>query len=68
MASKKEYFIERRAGGDYAVRRPGSERASAVEPTQGQAIGRAQQLDPNATIHVERVRRTSAGKPDKWRK
>jgi hypothetical protein len=68
MTGKKELFIERRPERDYAVRRPGSERASAVEPTQGQAIERAQQLDPNATIHVERVRRTSVGKPDKWRK
>jgi len=68
MAGKKELFIERRPEGDYAVRRPGSERASAVEPTQGQAIERAQQLDPNATIHVERVRHTSVGNPDKWRK
>ena len=68
MAGKKELFIERRLEGDYAVRRPGSERASAVEPTQGQAIERAQQLDPNATIHVERVRHTSVGNPDKWRK
>ncbi len=68
MTGKKELFIERRPEGDYAVRRPGSERASAVEPTQGQAIERAQQLDPNATIHVERVRHTSVGKPDKWRK
>jgi len=68
MASKKEFFIERRSEGDYAVRRPGSERASAVEPTQSKAIERAQHLDPNATIHVERVRHTSVGKPDKWRK
>jgi hypothetical protein len=68
MDNKNEFFIERRPQGDYAVRRPASVRASAVEPTQGKAIGRAQQLDPTATIHVERVRYTDVGKPDRWRK
>ena len=61
-------FIERRSGGDYAVRKPGSERASAVEPTQAKAIERAKKLNPVAAIHVERVRNTSVGHPDKWRK
>lgn len=37
--AKKEIYIERRPEGDYAVRRPGSGRASAVEPTQSEAIG-----------------------------
>jgi hypothetical protein len=43
MANKKEgYDIEKRpVQGDYAVRKPGSERASAVQPTQGKAIDRA---------------------------
>ncbi len=61
-------FIERRPEGDYAVRKPGSERASAVAPTQAEAIERAKQLNPNAAIHVERVRNTNVGNPDKWRK
>ena len=40
----KRVFIERRPGeGDYAVRKPGSERASAVLPTQAEAIDWAQQ-------------------------
>ena len=35
----KRVFIERRPGeGDYAVRKPGSERASVVTPTQREAI------------------------------
>jgi hypothetical protein len=34
-------FVERRDGGDYAVRKPGSQRASAIEPTQKEAIERA---------------------------
>jgi predicted RNase H-like HicB family nuclease len=39
---KDEFFIERRDEGDYAVRKPDSERASAVAPTQKEAINRAQ--------------------------
>jgi len=61
-------FIERRPEGDYAVRKPNSERASAVAPTQAEAIERAKQLNPNAAIHVERVRNTNVGHPNKWRK
>lgn len=62
------FFIERRPEGDYAVRKPGSDRASAVEPTQADAIDRARQMNPDAAIHVERVRHTDNGSPDKWRK
>jgi hypothetical protein len=61
-------FVERRPQGDYAVRRPNAARASAVEPTQGEAIGRARELNPGTEPLVERVRHTSRGKPDKWRK
>lgn len=66
--SKDKLFIERRPAGDYAVRRPNSERASAVAPTQADAIRRANKLEPNAAVLVERVRHTNVGKPDKWRK
>lgn len=66
--SEKDLFIERRPEGDYAIRRPNSERASAVTDTQSEAIERARQLDPEATILVERVRNTSVGHRDKWRK
>ena len=71
MSTKKDsnnLFIERRDLGDYAIRRANSDRASAVAPTQKEAIERARQLNPDAAIHVERVRNTGAGKPDKWRK
>ena len=61
-------FIERRDEGDYAVKRPNAERASAIESTQAKAIERAKEIDPNAAIHVERVRHTSVGNRDKWRK
>ena len=64
---KEELYVERRDEGDYAVRPPGSERASAVLPTQAEAIDRAKEIDPNAAIHVERVRETTRGGRDKWR-
>lgn len=66
--SDKRIYVERRSAGDYAVRRAGSERASDVTRTQAQAIDRAREISPGTAIHVERVRYTSGGKPDKWRK
>jgi hypothetical protein len=71
MAAKKDsnnLFVERRDDKKFAVRKAGSERASAVTQTQAEAIARAKQLNPNAAIHVERVRTTTGGKPDRWRK
>jgi hypothetical protein len=65
--NKDQLFVERRPQGDYAVRRPNSQRASAVRPTQAEAIDRARELNPNGTPLVERVRRTNRGEPDKWR-
>lgn len=65
---ENQFFIEQRPEGDYAIRRPNSERASAVEPTHEQAIEKARELDPKAAIHVERVRDTETGGRDKWRK
>lgn len=66
--TRQTLFVERRAEGDYAVRRPNSERASDVKATQALAISRARELDPAATILVERVRKTRHGHPDKWRR
>jgi Uncharacterized protein conserved in bacteria (DUF2188) len=66
--SKKELYVEQREEGDYAIRRPSSERASDVRDTQAEAIERAREIDPNAAIHVERVRDTNRGSRDKWRK
>lgn len=66
--AKNEVFIERREEGDYAVRKPGSERASAVLPTQGEAVDRAREMYPDAAVLVERVRDISVGGRDKWRK
>ncbi len=66
--SKKEFFIEKRDDGEFAIRKPNSQRASDILPTQKEAIERAKDLDPNATIHLARVRHTEGGNPDKWRK
>jgi hypothetical protein len=64
----KRTFVERRPQGDYAVRRANADRASAVEPTQAKAIERARELNPGVAPHVERVRDTTRGTRDKWRK
>jgi uncharacterized protein YdaT len=64
----KQLYVERRPQGDYAVRKPGSERASDVLPTQREAIERARELNPGHSPDVERVRHTTEGKPDQWRK
>jgi hypothetical protein len=69
MTGKKhELYVERRPQGDYAVRRGGADRASVTAPTQKQAIEKAEKLDPKAAVLVERVRDTSVGGRDKWRK
>jgi len=64
----KKLFIERRDDqGDYAVRKPDASRASAIAPTQHQAIEIARRMGaPHPD--VERVRHTTRGKPDQWRK
>jgi uncharacterized protein DUF2188 len=67
MAKKGEYFIERRDDGKYKVLKPDADRASAVTDTQKQALERAKELNPDATVYVERVRKVGPGR-DKWRK
>lgn len=66
--STKNIYVERRPQGDYAVRKPGASRASAVEATQADAIARAREISPGVAPDVERVRHTTRGKPDHWRK
>jgi hypothetical protein len=68
MSDKRIYVERRKEEGDYAIRRAGADRASDVKPTQHQAIERAKELEPRSTPHVERVRHTDKGGPDKWRK
>jgi hypothetical protein len=64
----KRLFIERRDEGDYAVKKAHSDRASAVLPTQAEAIEKAREINPGVAPHVERVRDTKVGGRDKWRK
>ena len=66
--SKDRLYVERRPQGDYAVRKPNSDRASDVRPTQREAIDRARELNPGHSPDVERVRNTDRGSRDKWRK
>jgi uncharacterized protein YggE len=63
----REYFIERSDDGKFKVLKPNAARASAVADTQQEAIQKAKQLNPYATLHVERVRKVGPGR-DKWRK
>lgn len=66
--SSKNLYVEQRPQGDFAVRKAGSDRASAVAPTQAKAIERAREISPGVAPDVERVRHTNCGKPDQWRK
>lgn len=67
MPDKRMYVEKRQKEGDFAVRRAGSKRASAVKPTQEKAIKKSRKLEPKSTPRVERVRKTAKGGPDKWR-
>jgi hypothetical protein len=67
MSTGKHYFIEQTEDGRYAVRGKGSDRASGVFETQGEAIDHAHGLNPNDRPDIERVRNTDAGDRDKWR-
>jgi hypothetical protein len=66
--SRKNLYVEQRPRGDFAVRKAGSDRASAVAPTQSKAIQRAREISPGVAPDVERVRHPNRGKPDQWRK
>jgi hypothetical protein len=66
--NRKNVYVEQRPQGDFAVRKAGSDRASAIAPTQAKAIERARQISPGVAPDVERVRHTNRGKPDQWRK
>jgi hypothetical protein len=69
LMGKGDIYIERRKEeDDYAVRKEGSERASAIARTQEKAIEIARKMNPGTAPDVERVRYTNRGKPDKWRK
>jgi len=63
--SGKLFIEQREKEGAYVTRRTGSARASGREDTQAEAIDRARETDPDATILVERVRDTERGGRDK---
>ncbi len=67
MSDHKLYIERRPENNDYAVRRANSDRASAIAPTQAEAISRAKEINPDAAIMIERVRTTKSGHPDQWR-
>jgi Uncharacterized protein conserved in bacteria (DUF2188) len=67
MNKRKDFYIEQRSDGRYNVSRGNADRASAVTDTQRAGIQRANEIDPNAAVHVERVRDIGPGR-DKWRK
>jgi Uncharacterized protein conserved in bacteria (DUF2188) len=66
MSKRNDFCIEQHDG-QYKVSRANAARASAVTDTQKEAIARAREIDPNAAVHVERVRDIGPGR-DKWRK
>lgn len=66
--NNNQWYIEKTQDGQFSAKKGGAQRASALEHTQGDAIARAKEIDPKAAIHVERVRHTDVGSPDKWRK
>ena len=66
-ARQKAFFIEKHPDG-YAILRSGVKKPLAVEATQDAAIEKARKLDPDAAIHVERVRNVEGGGRDKGRK
>ena len=57
------FFIEKWVQGNFAIRKTNSQRASTVAPTQKKAIAKAKDINRDAAIHVERVRKTSDGSP-----
>ena len=68
MSNSKRLYIERRDEGDYAVRKEDSDRASAIAPTQKEAIEIAREMNPGHSPDVERVRDTKIGGRDQWRR
>ena len=66
--AKHNVYIEPRANGQFAVMKANAMRASALCDTQAQAERKAKQMFPDVKPDVARVRRTSKGRPDQFRK
>jgi len=67
MGTEKEYYVEPVDDG-YSVKAAGAKRASAILPTQKEAIEKAKELNPDLKPHVTRVRNTAVGHPDQFEK
>ncbi|MHC2108361.1 DUF2188 domain-containing protein [Methylobacterium sp. CM6246] len=68
LAASNAMRVVRRDDGQYAVMRPGAKRASAILPTQAQAVARARELDKKGAAPIaKRVRKSPAGKRRTWR-
>jgi hypothetical protein len=65
--AKKVFFVEQREDKRYNVTEKGVKTPFAVTSTQAKGIDAAKGKDPDAAIHVERVRDVGPGR-DKWRK
>lgn len=65
--TEKHYFVEETPDDNFAIRTKESERASDVLDTQGEAIERVGELNPDDHPDIEHIRNTSAGSRDKWR-
>jgi hypothetical protein len=65
--NRDTFFSEQRDYSRYNVSKSDAARPSAVTDTQAEGIARAQEMNPDAAIHVERVRNVGPGR-DKWRK
>ncbi len=61
-------YIEKCEQGGYAIRRAGSEKASAILPTLEAAIEEAYRMYEYVAIYVEVVRDPGFSGRDRWRK
>lgn len=66
--AKNNVYIEPRENGTFAVMKADAQRASAIRPTQKLAIAVAKEMFPDIKPDISRVRTTSVGKPDQFRK
>lgn len=68
LAKSSALRVVPRDDGTYAVMRPGAKRASAVFPTQAEAVARARELTHGEPAPIaKRVRKSPAGKRRTWR-
>jgi uncharacterized protein DUF2188 len=68
MACRRQVYIERRDDGRYEVKHACARDPGIVTGTQGEAIDAARREYPGLRPDVERVRNTTRGHRDKWRK